>query len=320
VSISGLAFLAPMSGVSDLAMRRIALRFGAGLAPSEMVACDSFLAGTSEARLRADGRAVTPHVVQIVGHDIEAMRRAALLAEDTGADIIDINMGCPAKRVAGALAGSALMRDLDRASRIIESVVAAVSTPVTVKMRLGWDQANCNAAELPRVQRGAGAAMLTVHGRTRQQFYDGRADWAAIRRIVDAVTIPVVANGDCTGIADAAAMLAASGAKAVMIGRAAIGQPWLVGQVSKGLATGAPPANISASLRLAAAREHFEFLVGAMGAHVGLGHARKHLSAYAQEAGAPEHVRLALVTAREPAEVRALLDRAFDYGDRREAA
>jgi tRNA-dihydrouridine synthase B len=309
-----------MSGVSDLAMRRIAMRFGAGLAPSEMVACDSFLAGAREASLRAEGSGVTPHVVQIVGHDVEAMRRAALLAEEAGAEIIDINMGCPAKRVAGALAGSALMRDLDRALRIIEAVVAAVSTPVTVKMRLGWDEANCNAPELAMRAERAGVAMLTVHGRTRQQFYDGRADWTAIRRIAEAVRIPIVANGDCAGIADAAAMLAASGASAVMIGRAAIGEPWLVGQVSKSLATSAPPPEISAGLRLAAAREHFEFLVAAMGAHVGLRHARKHLSAYAQKAGAPEHVRLALVTSQAATEVRPLLGRAFEYGDRREAA
>jgi nifR3 family TIM-barrel protein len=309
-----------MSGVSDLAMRRIAMRFGAALAPSEMVACESFVAGEREASLRAEGEGVNPHVVQIVGRDAAAMRSAALLAQDCGAQIVDINMGCPAKRVAGALAGSALMRDLDHALRIIAAVVGAVSTPVTVKMRLGWDGATCNAPELARRAEQAGVALLTVHGRTRQQFYDGRADWPAIRAIVEAVRIPVVANGDCMGASDAAAMLSASGASGVMIGRAAVGAPWIVGQVSNSLANGVLPVEIPAMLKLGAALEHFEYLVGALGAFAGLRHARKHLSAYAQKAGAPERLRLALVTSQDLGEVRDLLWRAFDCGDRREAA
>jgi tRNA-dihydrouridine synthase B len=309
-----------MSGVTDVAMRRIALRLGAGLAATEMVASDALLAGAKEALLRAEGDGVTPHVVQIVGHDPKTMKRAAALAEQSGAKIIDINMGCPARRVAGTLAGSALMRDLDHALRLIEAVVSAVSAPVTVKMRLGWDETSRNAAELGRRAERAGAAMLTVHGRTRQQFYDGRADWAAIRAVVEAVAIPVVANGDCAGIGDAAAMLAASGASAVMIGRAAIGAPWLVGQISNSLAVGASPCEIPPALRQAAALEHLESLLSALGVEAGLRHARKHLSAYAQKAGAPEHVRLALVTSQDAQNARALLARAFDHGERREAA
>src|SRR5271170_418851 len=312
ISLAGRAFLAPMSGVTDVAMRRIAMRFGAGLAATEMVASDAFLAGAREALLRAEGEGVRPHVVQIVGHNPEAMKRAAKLAQEWGAEIIDINMGCPAKRVAGALAGSALMRDLDHALRLIEAVAGAVSAPVTVKMRLGWDETNRNAAELARRAERAGAAMLTVHGRTRQQFYDGRADWAAIRAVVEAVAIPVVANGDCAGISDAAAMLAASGASAVMIGRAAIGAPWLVGQISKNLAVGVSPSEIPAVQRHAVALEHFESLLESLGVEAGLRHARKHLSAYAQKAGAPEHVRLALVTSQDAENARALLARAFD--------
>jgi len=309
-----------MSGVTDVAMRRIAMRFGAGLAATEMVASDAFLAGAREALLRAEGEGVRPHVVQIVGHNPEAMKRAAKLAQEWGAEIIDINMGCPAKRVAGALAGSALMRDLDHALRLIEAVAGAVSAPVTVKMRLGWDETNRNAAELARRAERAGAAMLTVHGRTRQQFYDGRADWPAIRAVVEAVAIPVVANGDCAGIGDAAAMLAVSGASAVMIGRAAIGAPWLVGQISKSLAVGASPGEIPAMQRLAAALEHLDSLLSSLGVEAGLRHARKHLSAYAQKAGAPEHVRLALVTSQDAENARALLARAFDHAERREAA
>jgi tRNA-dihydrouridine synthase B len=308
-----------MSGISDLGMRRIALRFGAGMAATEMVACDSYLAGESETRLRAEGEGVAPHVVQLVGCDPDAMALAAKRAEDAGAAVIDVNMGCPARRVAGALAGSALMRDLRHALRVIEAVVAAVGTPVTLKMRLGWDEANRNAPELARRAEGAGVVMATVHARTRNQFYAGRADWAAVRAVVESVAIPVVVNGDCASVADAKSMLAQSGAAAVMIGRAAIGAPWLVGQISAGL-KGAPTAEPPARVRRQAALEHFETLLVLFGARAGLRHARKHLSAYAEKAGAPAQRRLALVTTEDASEARALLAEAFDYAEQREAA
>ena len=181
--LSGRAFLAPMSGVSDVGMRRVAQQFGASLVISEMVASDDFVRGDEESRIRAEGEGVSPHVVQIAGRDPYWMGEAARLAEASGADAIDINMGCPAKRVTGGLAGSALMRDLDLAIEIIRATVAAVSVPVTLKMRLGWDRACLNAPELARRAEEEGIALLTVHGRTREQFYKGEADWRAIRAV-----------------------------------------------------------------------------------------------------------------------------------------
>jgi tRNA-dihydrouridine synthase B len=320
MAFEGGAMLAPMSGVSDLGMRRAAERFGATLVFSEMVASDTFLAGGEESQLRAEGDGVALHAVQLVGREPGPMGEAARRVVGAGARIVDINMGCPARRVAGGLAGCALMRDLDHAARVIESVASAVSAPVTVKMRLGWDDDERNAPQLARRAEAAGATMITVHGRTRRQFYDGRADWSAVGEVAAAVGIPVVVNGDCQGLEDARAMLAASGAKAVMIGRAAVGAPWIVGAVARSLATGAPFALPPLAERREAALDHLASLLEAMGARSGLRHARKHLAAYVEKAGAPAALRAELVRTDDPDVAMGLLGRAFEAAEGREAA
>lgn len=309
------AFLAPMSGVTDVVMRRIAARFGAGLVVSEMVASDELVRGSEEARLRAEGSGVSPHVVQLAGCEARWLAEAAQVAEASGAEIVDINMGCPAKKVVGGWAGSALMRDLDHAIGLVEAVVAAVKVPVTVKMRLGWDDASRNAPELARRAVAAGAAAITVHGRTRQQFYKGVADWRAIAPVRAAGAFPLVANGDIATAAQARDCLERSGADYVMIGRAALGRPWLPGQIGAKLA-GREPDAIALETKGEVAREHYEGLLSLMGREVGVRHARKHLAAYADEALASglapdEQARRELLTTTEPAHALAALARLF---------
>jgi tRNA-dihydrouridine synthase B len=277
--------LAPMSGITDRTLRRIAMRFGASFVVSEMVASDEFVRGHEETRLRAEGQGVVPHIVQLAGCDPIWLAEAARLAEASGADVIDINMGCPAKRVTGGWAGSALMRDLGHAVRLIEATVAATSRPVTVKMRLGWDDASLNAPELARRAVAAGARVITVHGRTRQQFYKGAANWDAIHAVREAVPhVPLIANGDVHSADDAAACLCASGADGVMIGRAALGRPWLPGLIAAELRTGQKPVEPSLAVKRDATLEHYEGLLSAMGRSAGVRHARKHLAAALDDA------------------------------------
>lgn len=307
--------LAPLSGITDGAFRRIAARFGAGLVVSEMVASDEFVEGSAEARLRAEGAGVEPHVVQIAGCDPAWMAKAARLAESIGAQVIDINMGCPAKRVTGGQAGSALMRDLDLAARLIGATVAAVPLPVTVKMRLGWDESSLNAAVLARRAEALGARAVTVHGRTRRQFYNGSADWAAIAAVAEAVRIPVIANGDIASTADARRCLGLSGARAVMIGRAALGRPWLVGRIAAELA-GRVWSEPSAAVKTDVAVEHYDGLLSLYGRQIGVRHARKHLAAYAEVAresdfAVPRGLREGLVTADDPKAVLGMLRRLY---------
>ncbi|WP_282570154.1 tRNA dihydrouridine synthase DusB [Bosea sp. F3-2] len=324
IQIESRAFLAPMSGVTDIVMRRLAARRHAGIVVSEMVASDEFVRGSEEARIRAEGEGVSPHVVQLAGCDPYWMGEAARLAESNGAAIVDINMGCPAKKVTGGWAGSALMRDLDHAVALVEAAVAAVRVPVTVKMRLGWDDASRNAPELARRAVAAGARMITVHGRTRQQFYKGKADWRAIATVRAAGDFPLVANGDIHDVADAEACLTQSGADFVMVGRAALGRPWLVGEIGAAL-DGRKLAPLTLVEKLNVAREHYEGLLSLMGTAHGVRHARKHLAAYADEAVAegcepnPE-LRRALLTSEDPRQVLAALAGLFSTEQSRETA
>jgi tRNA-dihydrouridine synthase B len=309
-----------MSGVTDAPFRRQAATLGAGLVISEMTACAALAAGKRNAQRRMESQGPGLHVVQLAGCEAHWMAEGARIAADAGAALIDINMGCPAKHVTHGESGSALMRDLDHALTLIDAVVQAVKIPVTLKMRLGWDDNSRNAPELARRAEAAGVALVTVHGRTRCQFYTGQADWTAVRAVKASVSIPVVINGDVVSFDDADLALAASGADAVMVGRGAQGRPWFPGQLAHYLATGVRGASPPLHDQLVLIGELHEAMLAHYGIDIGLRHARKHLGwaldiAAATE-GVPMHVlkahRSLVLTACDPARTRGRLREAFD--------
>lgn len=320
------AVLAPMSGVTDLPFRKLAARHGAGMVVSEMVASESFVKGDAETQMRAESQEAGLHVVQLAGREARWMGEASRVVADLGADVVDINMGCPAKKVTSGLSGSALMRNLDHALTLIEATVDAVDVPVTLKMRLGWDETSLNAPELARRAEDAGVQLITVHGRTRCQFYKGKADWAAIAQVKQAVTVPVIANGDCKDFGDAERMLKQSGADGVMIGRGAYGRPWLPGNIGHYLATGerlSPPGGRELSDLVGG---HYEDMLQHYGPVAGVRNARKHIGWYIDEAvtqGAhpmPASLRKTLMSSNQPCEVLRLATDWFSSSNEREAA
>ncbi len=308
--------LAPMAGITDRPFRDVVRRFGAGLVVSEMVASQEMVQAKPGVRERAElGMDVENTAVQLAGREAHWMAEAARQVADRGAAMIDINMGCPAKKVTSAggagASGSALMKDLDHALTLIEAVVGAVDVPVTLKTRLGWDDHIRNAPDLARRAEAAGVVMITIHGRTRCQFYKGAADWAAIAEVKQSVDIPVLANGDIRGSSEARRALDLSGADGVMVGRGVQGKPWLLAEIAHDIwGTPAPQVPRGAALAELVAG-HYEAMLGFYGADLGLRVARKHLGWYMDEVGTGPGLRRAVLTARDPDAVLRLLPEAL---------
>jgi nifR3 family TIM-barrel protein len=304
--------LAPMSGVTDLPFRRLARELGASLVVSEMIASKALL-HENKATFRMATLEGNPSSIQLAGCDPDAMAEAARMAVDRGADLIDINFGCPVKKVAvGQMAGSALMRDEITAGRILHKVASAVQVPVTMKMRMGWDHANLNAPRLAKIAEESGIQMLTVHGRTRQMFYTGVADWDFIAEVKAATSLPIIANGDITNEDDALEALRRSGADGVMIGRGAYGRPWITAQVGHFLTTGERLAEPSLAAQKAIVLRHYHAMLAHFGNEAGMRLARKHLAWYSRGLRGSAEFRTTVMRLPSIPEVLTLIDTFYD--------
>ena len=309
-SLRNNVLLAPMSGVTDVPFRKLAWKYGAGMVVSEMVASEALTTGQEEMRLKSESAGLPVHMVQLAGRQPKWMAEATRIALESGADIIDINMGCPSKRVTNGYSGSALMRDLDHALTLIDAVVETSTVPVTLKMRLGWDMQSINAPELAKRAQDAGVQMITVHGRTRDQFYKGEANWEMVRQVRDNTKLPLVINGDITCAQNAQDAMSVSRADAVMVGRGTYGAPWLCGKISSELTEDGEFKTPHGSELGELVAGHHEEILSLYGFELGIRNARKHIDWYLGHLKSNSRIanaRLQLMQSRDPHEVQRLI-------------